>query len=371
MRRILTTISLLGLLGSSSVLAAFREEPATVVTHDGFQLAGKVSYPSNACGKRSGVVLIHGSGAGTMDQWIPGQLTADGKPARLFLPVADALNEAGAVVLRYNKRGVKVADDGSAQSVPDQAGTRSLKNFVQDVLAAVQVLRRDPAVDPDRIILLGLSEGTVVGPLAAAQDGRIAGLIQLSSQGSNLRDLLFHQYVERTMMSAAQIVDSNHDSQLSQGEINAVPGFHLPIALVDRDGDGLASLQELRVELVQQFRATLANLQSDTWYQEYVALDDIPQRVAAFKGPILLLHGKIDMQTPLSELFLIQDALRGRNNITVKTYDGLGHGFSPHLGVGGMIPTVGPMDVRVPMDIRDWFQQTFSGPEQGCRELKR
>jgi uncharacterized protein len=357
-------------LGLKLTEAEATERPVNVRTHDGFDLAGRISYPEGSAARRPGVVLIHGSGAGTMDQWIPAALTADGRPARLFQQISEALNAAGAVVLRYNKRGVKEAPDGSPMPVPAQAQTISIGNLIKDVRAAVEILRQDPAVDPHQIVLLGLSEGTVIGPMAAAQDGQIAGLIQLSSQASNLRDILYFQLVERSMMMAAEIVDADRDRQLSAAEIAAVEGFSLPIALADRDHDGLVSMQELKVILLKSHAAFVASMKANIWYQEYISLQNLPAAVRAFQGPILLLHGKADMQTPLSEFFLVEDALQGRTNVTAKTYDGLGHGFSPHKGQQGHIPTVGPIEARVMEDLKLWFQETFKPELVSCQQSR-
>lgn len=92
-----------------------------------------------------GVVLVDGAGEGTADGW-------DRWPA--------AIASCGAVVLAHDKPGCGGAPgDWREQTFEDRA---------LETLAAAEVLREQPGVDPGRVGLLGISQGGWVAYLAAS-----------------------------------------------------------------------------------------------------------------------------------------------------------------------------------------------------------
>lgn len=116
----------------------------THVSTDAGDLRALVRCP-DADGPLPGVVLIDGSGEGTADGWGQWPSTVAG---------------CGAVVLSHDKPGCGGSPgDWHAQSFADRA---------RESLAAVEVLRRRPGVDPDRVGLLGISQGAWITYLAAA-----------------------------------------------------------------------------------------------------------------------------------------------------------------------------------------------------------
>lgn len=102
--------------------------------------------------KNPAVVLVHDYGA-TREQ---------------MLPLVKPLHDAGYVVLVLSLR-------GSDSRVP-AAQTFGL-NEAGDVRAAVEVLRRRPNVDGQKIALVGVGTGATASLIAAQQDGGIAALV--------------------------------------------------------------------------------------------------------------------------------------------------------------------------------------------------
>jgi len=119
-------------------------------------LSGTVIIPSGE-GPWPGVVFVHGAGAETRD-------------VNRFL--ASYYAERGIASLIYDKRGAGESG-GDWQVVGFDA-------LAQDVLAAVEVLRRRPEVDPAAIGLRGQSQGGWVAPLAASQSTEIAFLVTVA-----------------------------------------------------------------------------------------------------------------------------------------------------------------------------------------------
>lgn len=146
-----------------------RPEPAILRTADG-ELHALIHRPDadatgslapTADGLRPGIVLVDGSGPGTADGWgrWPG-----------------AIAECGAVVLSHDKPGCGGSPgDWRAQDLADRAA---------ESLAALELLRGQRGVDPERVGLLGISQGGWVCQQAAADGGAaVAFIVSISGPG--------------------------------------------------------------------------------------------------------------------------------------------------------------------------------------------
>ena len=139
---------------------------------NGFSLAGTVSKPANASGKLPAVILVSGSDPTDRDENVFG--------IPIFGQIADALADAGFIVLRYDKRGV------------GQSGGRTeaarLEHFAEDAKAAVKVMSERKDVDRKRMAIVGHSEGGWIA-LMAAKDKRVAAVGLVSTAGVSGREL--------------------------------------------------------------------------------------------------------------------------------------------------------------------------------------
>jgi dienelactone hydrolase len=141
-----------------------RETTALVVTTAG-ELRAIVHCP-DAAGPLPGVVLVDGGGDSTAEGWA--EQTA-------------AFAGCGAVVLTHDKPGC----GGSPGDWRDQ----TLAGRARDSLAALEVLRRQPGVDPGRVGFLGISQGGWVSYLAASQAPRaVRQVVAISGPGVSVAD---------------------------------------------------------------------------------------------------------------------------------------------------------------------------------------
>lgn len=116
-------------------------------------------------------VFVHDFGAHDRDLTM-GQTT-------FFADLAGALGEMGVASLRYDSRAYAYPD-AQAETVWDEA--------VEDALAACQMLRENPLVDQERIVLVGLGFGGMIAPRIVSQsEGGYTAMILL---GSTPRTLL-------------------------------------------------------------------------------------------------------------------------------------------------------------------------------------
>jgi pimeloyl-ACP methyl ester carboxylesterase len=142
-----------------SLRAAGRRTPVTFKS-GGQTCAGVVHTPGTSFGRSPGVLMIHGL-VGSKDQ-----------PHRMFVTLADALADAGFTSLRFDLRGRGDSDGQSIDITP--------RRDLEDARNALQLLREQPNLDGDHLIVLGLSWGGVLASIVADSPG-VKRIVLLSS----------------------------------------------------------------------------------------------------------------------------------------------------------------------------------------------
>jgi len=135
---------------------------------DSIQLAGTLTLPKNI--KNPPVaILISGSGAQNRNGELMGH-----KP---FLVLADYLTENGIAVLRYDDRGFGESK-GDFQ-------TATTFDFASDVESAITHLKSRNDINPNKIGLIGHSEGGLIAPIIASKNNDVAFIVLLAGPGVN------------------------------------------------------------------------------------------------------------------------------------------------------------------------------------------
>ena len=122
----------------------------------GTEVQAQISAPLGADGPRPGVVFVHGAGTGLFEE--------------AFVAQAEALASSGVVAMVPNKR----LDTYTTR-------TRSYTAMANDYLRSVELLRRMPGVDPDRVGVYGESEGAWVVPVMGADNPSVAFAILVAA----------------------------------------------------------------------------------------------------------------------------------------------------------------------------------------------
>jgi len=131
------------------------ESPVSLSTLAG-TLSGTLTMPKDAPGKLPVVLIIAGSGPTDRDG-----NSGMGLQTNTYKMIAQQLGRAGIATLRYDKRGI-----GQSKTSVKEADTR-FTDMVDDATAFMGMLKEDTRFS--KVILLGHSEGSLVGMLTIVQ----------------------------------------------------------------------------------------------------------------------------------------------------------------------------------------------------------
>jgi dipeptidyl aminopeptidase/acylaminoacyl peptidase len=257
--------------------APYTAEEVRVPHPDGFRLAGTLTLPAARRGRVPAVVTITGSGQEDRDEAIsvvPGY--------RIFRQVADTLGRRGIAVLRVDDRGF-----GGSGGNPLRATSR---DFAGDVAAAVAYLRTRPEIDPDRIALVGHSEGGIIAPMVATADPRVRAIVLIAGTSRTGRKVLDYQFRHGVEQDTA-IPPASRDSA---------------------------------------YRAAWAQMDSlatrTPWLTFFYDYDPLTT-AARVRQPVLILQGATDRQVTADQAPELEAALRGGGNrdVTMRIFPDLDH----------------------------------------------
>lgn len=273
------------------------------------------------------VVLVQGSGSSDRNEAI-----LQNAP---FRDVAHGLAELGVATLRYDKR---------TFIYPECAGDTGLDidirgEMLDDVNAAIELMRADERVDSERIFVLGHSLGGMMVPAIAAENSDLAGAISMAGSLRRLWEIVYDQNQEAiAAYDAVELPEAQRavlDEQVAQIEAD-METFRAGI-------DGLSDDVTLLGVPVRYWRSL----------EEYAGEHFIDE----LDLPLLILQGDADFQVYADVDYpLWQEALAGRENVTFCLYEGLNHLMMPTQGLRDTTEYVTPSHVRedVIADIADF-----------------
>lgn len=249
-----------------------RAEP---IQFEGFgrtRLQGEFLLPPTTGQRAPGVLLLPGSGPTDRNG---NQL---GLNTNLLKDLAGHLAAKGYATLRFDKRAVPVPFNTSqwprgAEALNEYFGWDA---FTGDAAAAYRRLRWHPNVDPQRVLILGHSEGGLIA-LALASRVQPNGLILLGTPGRPLGDILVEQ-VDSQM--DRQPMDANLRETIKQQNRDAVAAYRAGRAYDGPLHPGLRSL----------YNPTVAK-----YLQGTLGLDPAPL-LRRYAGPVFLANGESDIQ---------------------------------------------------------------------------
>ncbi len=269
---------------------SYREERVEFAS-GAITLAGALTLPESA-GPHPAAVLVSGSGGQNRDSDLAG--------FPVFRVIADYLTRRGIAVLRYDDPGVgSSTGDVSQETIHDRSG---------NVLAAMGLLLRHAEIDPDRIGLIGHSEGGMVAPLAATRSDDVSFLVLLAGTGvpgdvilrAQLEFLLEEQGATAKEIQAARAQQQRLFSALTTGEgwgeVEQETRRILLENIAAAPESERAAITDIDTYVDIVIKQHLMTVQSP-WYRSFFEYDPGPV-LERLNVPVLALFGELDTQVP-------------------------------------------------------------------------
>lgn len=228
------------------------------------------------------VVLIH-PGSGPTDRDGNSAAIPGGKNNGLKY-IADHLTKNGIASLRVDKRGIAA----SAAAGKKEKDLR-FENYVEDCAAWVEELK---ARGFSRVVILGHSEGSLIGMIAAKSSGA-DGFISVAGPARPAREIL--------------------EDQLRN---------NLPALMLGRSMEILDSLEAgEQVDDVPKMLNTIFRRSVQPYLISWFAYDP-SEEIAKLDVPVLILHGTTDIQVPVEEAGLLEKQAKDGSIVIV---EGMNH----------------------------------------------
>jgi hypothetical protein len=294
----------------------------------GFSLAGTLSKPTGTSGPQPAVVLVAGSGPVERDETISG--------IPIFGQLANALADAGFMVLRYDKRGT-----GQSGGRPESA---TLRDFADDAQAAVKMMTDRKDVDRKRLALLGHAEGGSLAMIAAAKNSRVSAIALVASIGVTGAELNMYQVTHGLERSTRPEAEKQQTVELQKKIQDAV-----------LTGKGWEAIDI----------STSVRSQADTpYFQSFLAFDPA-KTMREVSQPLLILHGELDTEVPASNADRLEaqaSTRKRRSAVEVVKLPGVNHLLVPATtGEADEYKSLGNAEVSpaVVSAITSWLKKTL------------
>jgi dipeptidyl aminopeptidase/acylaminoacyl peptidase len=260
--------------------APYTAEEVTIKQPAGFTLAGTLTLPKVASKANPvpAVVTITGTGQQDRDEY----LGID--DFRLFREIADALGRRGIAVLRMDDRGTG-ASGGTFKG-------STTADFGEDARAGLAYLRTRPEIRPDRLGVIGHSEGAVIAPMVADQEPALHAIVLLAGVAEPARSALHFQM--KNMIE--------HDAKLTAEKRSAA------IAAIPANIDAMMA--------------------KDPWLKFFLTYDPAAT-MRRVKTPVLILTGEHDQQAVPTQVPLMEAAFKeaGNTDVMAHVLPGINHIF--------------------------------------------
>lgn len=327
------------------IMAAFTPEIKTMKLNDGEEIAARLCLPDNEV--KTIVFCISGTGPTTY-------LTK--RPTfNYFDELANGFCGQGLAFFTYDRRGCK--DGGNSPTYVDVDSAKYAKytplQEAEDVECMIKSLRKDKRFKDSKIILYGLSEGTIIASMVAER-GKV-GIDAILLHGyahDNMFDIIKWQnegYGPMNMLNS--IFDKDCDKAISRAEyesedkVVAAYRVHLyqntPFDSLDVVKDGfidirdIAKLREpLHDELMKRvtdndwfwIRSNYFNI-TPLWFKKHFELEPNKTRLLRVDIPIHVFHGTDDANVPVESVYDLRARFEACNktNLTIHVLEKHNH----------------------------------------------
>jgi len=267
MKRILFFISLVVIF--SSVNSQTVKEKEVFLKTKECKIYGTLKIPETK-EKVPVVLLIAGSGATDRD----GNSRSPKLISNAYKMLSDSLNSYGIATLCYDKR--LIAKSISKQKEADLR----FDDYVEDVRSWIDLLSKNKKFS--EIIVIGHSEGSLIGMIACQNNPKVSKYISISGSGTPADELLKEQLSKQLEGQPEELKEEifNYMDDLKQGKL----------------------LEKVPLNLWVLFRPSIQPYMI-SWFK-YNPQEEIKK----LKIPVLIIQGKMDIQVSVKEAELLHHA---------------------------------------------------------------
>ena len=244
--------------------------------------------------KRPVVILIGGTGSLDRDG------NGFGVKMNLYKQLSDEFVNNGYICIRYDKRGTHESEKGNSKT--------SLTDLVNDAISVCKYAKELDIVDENKVVVCGHSEGVMVATLLSRKED-VKGLILLSGAGTSLKESMIHQ------------------NKLTIKQAKEGKGFNnFIIRHLVKEDKVLKQVEDIYAKANSAKKDTYSfkGVPMGTMYmREHGALtgEDYTSYLKEYKGEILAITGKKDLQADYKRLVLLE----GISNASIHAPDNVNH----------------------------------------------
>ena len=284
-------------------------------------LGGTLTLPKSGAARHPAAVIISGSGSQNRD---------GSSLLGFYKQIAERLSSNGVAVLRHDDRGI------GKSSMPKKP--TAYRDLVNDSRAAVAYLRARKEIDPDRIMLVGHSEGGTTSVLIASEDQKIAALVLLAGATLATLDRLL---IEQTLYQQA---------------------LARPINPQDREQyPPIVKWLLARIEEAKAGKQDVAPTDLYEYLRQHISLN-LPDTYKRVKCPVLILQGERDVLVLPHHAIEAARVLAesGNKRVLLRVMPNLSHIFTPSP-LDGSIEASKKMEIspEVLEMIQKWAGEVF------------
>lgn len=342
MKRIIITLSIL--LTSISTFA-FIPEIKTIPLNDGEIIEARLCLPDNEV--KTMVFCIAGTGPTTY-------LTK--RPAfNYFDELANGFCNEGTAYFTYNRRGCETNEIPPLFVEVDSAKYAKYTPIQEavDVEIMISFLRKDQRFAGCKMLLYGISEGTIVASLVAERKiVEVDALLLHGYANDNMYDIILWQNKGYGVMTMANAVfDKNEDKAISKDEYKSeeekVTQYkaylfqNMPFDSLDVVKNGFIDINDIakmRMPFHEELMKRVANNDwmwirnnyfdiTPQWFKEHFALAPNKTRLLGLNIPIHIFHGTEDANVPVVAVYDLQRRFEvcNKTNLTIHVLEKHNH----------------------------------------------
>jgi acetyl esterase/lipase len=309
---------------------------------------GKLTVP-NTDRPHPVVIYVQTAEGATVDMKRP---LGAGRTFNYYHLYREKLAEMNVAFFSYEGRGIRMGDalPRYEQIDWDVYNTSTLENKVRDALTAVDVVRAQKGIDPEKIFLLGTSEGTLLAAEAAsrAPDKVKGGLILYAVLSTTLKDALIYMSGDGEFIVWRRVLDTDRDTKISKAEFEEpnrsrqLGVQNVAFDIVDPDKDGFLTIDDFRTlrkpyldaiaadnfeTIYGRLKTTAAVSIPKGWLEDHFAHAPMWTFLSSLTLPVGFFHGSADNLTSIEGVRNLEAQARkaGKSNFEFRYFDGLDH----------------------------------------------